>query len=93
MQNKSYKVFKGLQKPLEFMGLKGRYVWVGLGAAIATILLFIILFVTVNFLTAFVALLAVPTSVFLWIRKSSKRGLYAKRKDEGVFITGKITSW
>ena len=38
MQTNSYKVFKGLQKPLEFMGLKGRYVWVGLGAAIATIL-------------------------------------------------------
>ena len=75
------------------MGLKGRYVWIGLGAAIATILIFIILFVAVNFLTAFVALIAFPLSVFLWIRKKSKRGLQSKHKDEGVFIVAKLTSW
>lgn len=89
---KAHKIFKGLQKPLEFMGLKGRYVWIGLGGALLSILLFIILFISINFFSALLVLIATPSLIALWIHKSMKRGLHSKKKDTGVFIVMSVIS-
>lgn len=89
---KAYRIFKGLQKPLEFMGLKGRYVWVGLGGAIGSILLFMILFISINILTALIALLVTPTVIAVWIFRNMKRGLHSKRKDKGTFVVMSVIS-
>lgn len=90
---KSYKIFKGLQKPLEFMGLKGRYVWFGFGAWIVTFVGFIVTYIISGFLPACGVLLGLPVSTLLWIRKKSKRGLHSKRTDTGVFIVNNIISY
>lgn len=92
VEAKAHKVFKGLQKPLEFMGLKGRYVWVGLGGALLSIILFIILFISINFFSALLALIATPSLIALWIHRNMKRGLHSKKKDTGVYIVMSVIS-
>lgn len=87
---KAYKVFKGLQKPLEFMGLKGRYVWYALGGALATIVVFIILFIAIGFGTACIALIVMPASVGYWIYRNMKKGLHSKRVDKGTHIVTSV---
>lgn len=89
----SFRIFKGLQKPLEFMGLKGRYVWIGLGAVVATIIAFIIIFIAAGFLPALITGLGIPVAVIIWIRQRSKRGLHSKRSDKGVYIVTQLISW
>lgn len=89
---RAYKVFKGLQKPLEFMGLKGRYVWYGLGGVLTTIVVFIILFIACGIGTAFIALIAIPSSVGYWIFKNMKKGLHSKKVNKGIHIITSIIS-
>lgn len=86
----TYKVFKGLQKPLEFIGLKGRYVWYALGGGVGSIILGIILLITVNFTVALIVIISLPSALALWISKSMKRGLHAKKSDEGVYIVTSV---
>lgn len=92
MGAKTHKIFKGLQKPLEFMGLKGRYVWVGLGGALSSILLFIILYISINFVTALLALLITPSAIAYWIFKNMKKGLHSKQEDKGVYVVMSVIS-
>ncbi|MBF1379800.1 MAG: DUF4133 domain-containing protein, partial [Porphyromonas sp.] len=50
-------VYRGIQKPLEFMGLRGRYVYIGAGIAVVAILLFIVGFILVGLLFSFILVL------------------------------------
>lgn len=88
-----FKIFKGLQKPLEFMGLKGRYVWVGLIAVVVTIMAFIITFIAAGFLPALIVGLGILSAVFVWIHTRSKRGLHSKQSAKGVYVVTKLISW
>lgn len=89
----SYKIFKGLQRPLEFMGLRGRYVWVGFGAGCATIIGFIVFFIAFGFVPALGVLIGIQVTTLLWIKKKSKRGLHTKHVDKGVFIVDNIIEY
>lgn len=93
VETNGVKIFKGLQKPLEFMGLKGRYVWVGLGAVIVTMLTFVITFIAAGFLPAFIAGFGIIVTVLVWICIRSKRGLHSKKSDKGVYVVTKLISW
>ena len=44
-----YPVFKGLQKPLEFMGLQGRYIYWAAGTVGGGLLVFLVGFITIGF--------------------------------------------
>lgn len=48
-QYPDYPVFKGLQKPLEFMGLRGRYIYWAAGTVGGGILSFLIGYVAFGF--------------------------------------------
>lgn len=93
METLSFRIFKGLQKPLEFMGLKGRYVWIGLIAVVVTIMSFIITFIVAGFLPALIVGLGILAAVFVWIRTKSKRGLHSKLSAKGVYVVTKLISW
>lgn len=82
----SYPLFKGLQKPLEFMGIQGRYIYWAAGAIGGAIIGFIIAYCVAGFVAGLVILVAsVGTGTGL-IMVKQKRGLHSKKDEKGVFI-------
>ena len=81
-----FPVFKGLQKPLEFMGFQGRYIYRAAGTASGAIVGFIIAYYLLGFVVGFVVLVfAISTGTALIFLKQRK-GLHTKKSDQGVYI-------
>ena len=82
----SYPMFKGLQKPLEFMGIQGRYItWAAIavgGAILGFIIAYCIFGFVVGLIVLAASLLAGPALIFF----KQKKGLHTKKEDRGVFI-------
>jgi len=81
-----YPVFKGLQKPLEFMGLQGRYIYWAAATAGCGLVGFIIAYLAIGFLAGLVTLtITLGTGTGLILVKQ-QRGLHSKKIDKGVFV-------
>lgn len=82
----SYPMFKGLQRPLEFMGLQGRYItWAAASAAVA-ILGFIIGYCVSGLMTGLLILLSGAGAGAVLILVKQRKGLHSKKNDKGVFV-------
>ena len=81
-----YPVFKGLQRPLEFMGLQGRYIYWAAGTAGGAILGFIIGYIAVGFLLGLtITTVALGVGgVLIFVKQ--RQGLHSKHVDKGIFI-------
>ena len=74
-----YPIFKGLQRPLEFFGLQGRYIYWAAATAGGAVAGF-------GFVAGLVLLvLAVAVGGVLIVMKQRK-GLHSKKSDNGIFI-------
>ena len=82
-----YPMFKGLQRPLEFMGLQGRYItWAAITAGVG-ILGFMLVYALTGFLLALAfSAVSISTGIGL-IMVRQRRGLYSKKTDKGIFIS------
>ena len=74
-----YPLFKGLQRPLEFMGIQGRYIYWAAGVAGGAIVGFIIAYCLVGFVAGLVVLVAL-------IMLKQRKGLHTKKDGRGVYI-------
>ena len=81
-----YPVFKGLQKPLEFFGLQGRYIYWAAGTAGGGIVFFVIMYLSLGFLAGLGALVGILAVGMLLIFIRQKKGLHTKKEDKGIFI-------
>lgn len=54
----SYPMFKGLQRPLELMGLQGRYIYWAAAAAGGAIVGFIVMYIVIGFVVGLITLVA-----------------------------------
>ena len=82
----AYPVFKGLQKPLEFLGIQGRYIYWAAGAAGGAIAGFIIGYCVLGFLAGLIVLVvAIGTGAGL-IMVKQRKGLHSKKTDKGIFV-------
>lgn len=82
----SYPMFKGLQRPLEFMGVQGRYIYWAAGTAGGGVIGFILGYCIFGFLVGLgllVSILAVGASL-IFIKQ--RKGLHTKKTDKGIFI-------
>jgi len=72
MANSVYKINKGINKSIEFKGLKAQYIWY-LGAGIvALLLLFAILYmIGLNSYISIVVIALAGTGIFVWVYKLS----------------------
>ena len=86
-----FPVFKGLQKPLEFFGLQGRYIYWAAGTAGGGIVGFIIAYLSLGFLAGLGALVGILAVGMLLIFIRQKRGLHTKKEDKGIFIFAHAT--
>lgn len=82
----SFQVFKGLQKPLEFLGMSGRYIkWAAIAAGVA-IIGFIIGFIVAGFILGITILLSSAGVGVILIFAKQKKGLHAKKIQKGVYV-------
>lgn len=82
----SYPIFKGLQKPLEFMGIRGRFLTI---AAISIGASFLGFFIAagifgqgIGFLFMLICIAVSIMAIFI----KQKQGLHNKKKAKGVFV-------
>ena len=76
-----YPVFKGLQRPLEFMGLRGRYIYWAAITAGAAILSFIIIYSLLGFIIAVISGIGISMIVF-----KQMKGLHTKKVYHGILV-------
>ena len=82
----SYPMFKGLQKPLEFMGIQGRYITWAACAVGGAIIGFITVYSIIGFVAALIVLAVSLSTGAILIFLKQKKGLHTKKEDHGVFI-------
>src|SRR6187402_1544079 len=83
MSNSVYKINKGINKPIEFRGLKAQYIWWLGGGLVILLILFAILYVIgVNTFFCVGLILILGTGLFMQVnRLSNKYGEHGMMKD------------
>ena len=81
-----YPLFRGLQRPLEFMGLQGRYIYWAAGAVGGAIIGFIISYIIGGFVAGLVTLVVFVVTGAALVLFKQRRGLHSKKEDSGVFV-------
>ncbi|WP_195374697.1 DUF4133 domain-containing protein [Parabacteroides leei] len=85
-QYQDYPMFKGLQKPLEFMGIQGRYIYWAAGAIGGAIVGFILTYCLIGFVAGLITLVAALGTGAALIFLKQRKGLHSKKEDKGIFI-------
>lgn len=86
MNHNGYPVFKGLQKPLEFMGIRGRFLTLAAAAIGVSFVGFIVFSIALGKLAGFIAMLILAVVGLVTIYVKQRGGLHNKRRHKGVFI-------
>lgn len=81
-----YPMFKGLQRPLEFMGIQGRYIYWAAATAGGAIAGFIITYCLLGFVAGLIVLVVVLSAGAALISLKQKKGLHTKKIEHGVFV-------
>lgn len=81
-----YPVFKGLQKPLEFLGLRGRYITWAACTVGGGLLSFLIGYAVFGFLIALFLLTAILSVGGVSIFVKQHKGLHSKKCPKGIYI-------
>lgn len=87
-----YHVFKGLQRPLEFFGFRGRYLIWAAAAVAVSLLGFMILYVAVSFLVAIIVSLVSLGIGAVAIFVKQQFGLHSKKVEKGIFVFARLWS-
>jgi hypothetical protein len=82
MSNSVYKINKGINKSIEFKGLKAQYIWWLGGSIVGLLLLFAILYmIGVNSFISIGIIAIAGTGIFIWVyRMSNKYGEHGMKK-------------
>lgn len=86
MNQEGYPVFKGLQKPLEFMGIRGRFLTLAAVAIGVSFVGFIGFSIALGKVAGFIAMMvmALVGLVTIYIKQSG--GLHNKKRTRGIYI-------
>lgn len=86
MNHEGYPVFKGLQKPLEFMGIRGRFLTLAAEAIGVSFVGFIGFSIVLGKLAGFIAMLVMALAGLVTIFVKQRGGLHNKRRSRGIFV-------
>ena len=81
-----YPVFKGLQKPIEFMGIRGRFLTFAAAAIGASFIGFIVFSILIGKIAGIIAMMVMALAGLITIYVKQRSGLHAKRRDKGIYI-------
>ncbi len=85
-------MFKGLQRPLELMGLQGRYIYWAAAAVGGAIVGFIVMYIALGFVSGLITLVAAIGVGAAVIMLKQRKGLHSKKCDKGVFVYARSRS-
>ena len=89
-ENKSnqdvFPVFKGLQKPLEFMGIRGRFLTLAAVAIGVSFVGFIVFSIALGKLAGFIAILVMAAAGLATIFIKQRGGLHNKKRAKGIYV-------
>ena len=89
-ENKSnqdgFPVFKGLQKPLEFMGIRGRFLTLAAVAIGVSFVGFIVFSIALGILAGFIAMLVMAAAGLATIFVKQRSGLHNKKRAKGIYV-------
>ncbi len=73
MSNSVYQINKGINKPIEFKGLKAQYIWYLGGGLVALLILFAIIYICgVNIFICLGLVVSLATALFMHVYKLSR---------------------
>ena len=78
-----YPLFKGLQRPLEFLGIQGRYIYWAAVTTCGAIVGFVAAYCLLGFIAGLVVL---ATVVSVGIVLKQRKGLHSKKVAPGVYV-------
>ena len=81
-----YPVYKGLQKPLEFMGIRGKFLAYAAGVVGGGFFIYLLFAFLVGKFVGFLALLVTCGGGYLFIIIKQREGLHSKKKYRGVVV-------
>ena len=81
-----FPVFKGLQKPLEFMGIRGRFLTLAAVAIGVAFVGFIAFSIVLGKLAGFVAMLVMAAVGLATIFVKQRGGLHNKKRAKGIYV-------
>lgn len=81
-----FPVFKGLQKPLEFMGIRGRFLTLAAVAIGVSFVGFIVFSIALGKLAGFIAMLVMAAAGLATIFVKQRGGLHNKKRAKGIYI-------
>lgn len=90
MDKEGYPVFKGLQKPLEFMGIRGRFLTLAAAAIGVSFVGFIVFSITLGKIAGFIAMLVMAVAGLVVIYVKQRGGLHNKRRAKGIYVYKKL---
>lgn len=79
-------VFKGQQKPLEFMGIRGRFLTLAAAAIGVSFVGFIVFSIALGKLSGFIAMLAMAAAGLAVIFVKQRGGLHNKKRAKGIYV-------
>ena len=86
MERSSFQIYKGLQMPLVFKGLKGKYIYIALGSGLSALITMMILMAFVNLIVGLIAFLLLGGCGSLYVYFNKDKGLQAKKRYKGVYV-------
>lgn len=86
MNQDGFPVFKGLQKPLEFMGIRGRFLTLAAVAIGVSFVGFIVFSIALGKLAGFIAMLVMALTGLVTIYVKQRGGLHNKKRHHGIYI-------
>lgn len=90
MDKEGYPVFKGLQKPLEFMGICGRFLTLAAAAIGVSFVGFIVFSIALGKIAGFIAMLVMAVAGLVVIYVKQRGGLHNKRRAKGIYVYKKL---
>lgn len=86
MNQEGYPVFKGLQKPLEFMGIRGRFLTLAAAAIGVSFVVFIGFSIALGKVAGFIAMMVMALVGLITIYIKQRGGLHNKKRSRGIYI-------
>lgn len=83
---RKFPIYKGLQKPLQFRGFKGKYIYWGVGSLLAGLVLGALTMSLFNLWLGAVVLIGSIVGGLLYIAARQKKGLHSKASTHSVYV-------
>ena len=73
MSNSVYQINKGINKPVEFKGLRAQYIWYLGGGLVALLILFVVIYICgVNIFICLLLIVSLTVGLFMYVYRLSR---------------------